>query len=183
MAQQGRRRIDRVAAPDFLDDLEHKPTSEVRAMRDECREEEERLSYARRLLQGRIDIARAEQARRRGDSTVGLIDALPSILADQTSTRRGQTQARPAPLYVPQTQHSRRAEDDEADLARMPDLDDDALTELLARMTSDERALSDLRRRVLDHLDRLQEEIVARLRDGRIDPDDLAPGGDSAQHG
>lgn len=184
MAQRGRRRIDRVAASDFLDGVEERPTDEVRAMRDDCREEEERLSYARRLLQGRIDITRAELERRRsGDSAGGgLIDTLPSILADRTSSRRGQSQARPSPLYVPADEHSRRADDDQADLAQLPDLDDDALAELLARLTSDERALSDLRRRVLDHLDRLQDEIVTRLRDGRIDAADLAPGGDGAPH-
>lgn len=180
MAQRGRRRIDRVVAPDFLDDLDERPTDVVRAMRDDCREEEERLSYARRLLQGRIDVARAEQARRAGGSAGGLIEALPSILADQTSTRRGRSQARPSPLYVPAVGHSRRADDAETDLAQVPDLDDAALEELLQRMISDERALSDLRRRVHDHLDRLQDEIVARLRDGRIDAADLVPGGDNA---
>lgn len=182
MQQRGRRRIDRVAASDFLDGLEDKPADEVRAMRDDARQEEERLSYARRLLQARIDIARAERARRRGEFTGDLIDALPSILADETSTRRGQAQARPAPVYMPADEHSRRADDAvQADLAQVPDLDDDSLAELLERMTSDERALSDLRRRVLDHLDRLQDEIVARLRDGRMNADDLVPGGDTAQ--
>lgn len=184
MAQQGRRRIDRVAAPDFLDGLDGRSTGEVRAMRDECREEEARLSYARRLLHGRLDVARAEQARRRGESPGGLIEALPSILADRTSSRRGQAQARQAPVYTPGADHDRRAEDAEGlGLGQLPDLDDDELAALLERLDRDEQALSELRRRVLDHLDQLQDEIVARLRDGRIDPGDLVPDGSDRSPG
>lgn len=184
MAQQGRRRIDRVAAPDFLDDLEARSTGEIRSMRDDCSEEEARLSYARRVLHGRIDIARAERARRRGETPGGLLDALPSILSDRTSSRRGQAHARSAPIYIPDADHDRRAEDAEGPgLGQLPDLDDDELDALLERLTADERALSELRRRILDHLDRLQDEIVARLRDGRIDPGDLVPDGSDSPRG
>jgi len=174
MAEQGRRRIDRVAAPDFLDGLDERSSEEILGMRDDCREEEARLSYTRRLLQARIDIARAEQARRRGDASGGLIESLPAILADDVSTRRSQPQARLAPVYVPGSGHDRRAEDRaDAGLGQLPDLDDDELDELLRRTVGDERAVSDLRRRVLDHLDRLQDEIVARLKDGRMSTGDL----------
>lgn len=167
MAHQGRRRIDRVTAPDFLDGLEQRSLQELRTMREECRQEEPRLSYSRRLLQARIDIARAEAARRRGELSGGLLDALPSILADDDSRRRSQSQARVAEVYTPRDEQGRRDEDALADdslLSRLPDMDDDDLAALEARTTSDERALSDLRRRVLDHIDRLEAEITDRLR-------------------
>lgn len=176
MAEQRRRRIDRVAAPDYTDDLDARSSEELLAMRDECREEEMRLSYTRRLLQGRIDVARAEQARRRGESDAGLVESLPSILADRTSTRRGQPDARLSPVYVPDPEHDRRAEDaGDLGLAQLPDLSDEELEQLLERTTGDERAISDLRRRVLDNLDRLQDQIVARLKDGRLATADLGP--------
>jgi hypothetical protein len=70
-----RRRIDRVTAPDFLDELEGRQPNEVRAMRDDCQAEEARLSYERRLLQGKLDIARAEAARRGTGEELGLIEA------------------------------------------------------------------------------------------------------------
>lgn len=187
MAQQGRRRIDRVAAPDFLDDLEDRSTAEIRTMRDECRQEEERLSFERRLLQGRVDIVRAERARRQSGDGGGLVDALPSILADDTSTRSGGPQARVAPLYAPDPDptYSRRAADrGDSSLGDLPELGDRELVELYERLASDERAVSDLRRRVIDHLDRLQAEVAARLTDGTLAADDIlrasgwAPGTD-----
>lgn len=187
MAQQGRRRIDRVAASDFLDGLDDRSTAEIRTMRDECRQEEERLSFERRLLQGRVDIVRAERARRQSGDGGGLVDALPSILADDTSSRSGGPQARVAPLYTPDPDpsYSRRSADrSESTLGNLPDLGDDELAELHERLASDERAVSDLRRRVIDHLDRLQAEVASRLTDGSLVADDIlrasgwAPGTD-----
>ena len=60
----GRRRIDRVLAEDFLADLDSADLETLRAMRAEAEQEEVDLSYVRRLIQGRIDIADAERHRR-----------------------------------------------------------------------------------------------------------------------
>ncbi len=174
MTQQGRRRIDRIAAADFLDGIEERPTDEIRTMRDECRLEEERLSYERRLLQGRIDIVRAEQARREGGDEGGLVDALPGILADDARSRSSQPLARLSPVYMPDPRQGRRSEDiGEISLGQLPDLDDAALDELVGRLVADERAISDLRRRVLDHLDRLQTEVATRVQGGSLGVDDI----------
>lgn len=174
MTQQGRRRIDRVAAPDFLEGIEERSAQEIHAMRDECRQEEERLSFERRLLQARIDIVRAEQARRRGESTESLIESLPGILADDATSRRPETQARFSPVYSPDATHTRRAGDRAGpNLGELPDIEDRDLDQMLHRLVGDERAISDLRRRVLDHLDRLQAEVAARLQDGSLGADDI----------
>lgn len=176
MAKQGRRRIDRVSAPDFLDGVEQRSPQELRSMRADCQEEEARLSYTRRLLQGRIDITRAEHGRRRGTMSGGLVDALPSILADESTGRRDQLHARRSPVYAPTEERGRRADDalaDESGLGRLPDLDDDELDALLERLVAEERTVSTLRRQVLDHIDRLQDELVARLRSGALDMDQL----------
>lgn len=173
MNQQGRRRIDRIAAPDFLDGIEERSAEEVRRMREECREEEELLSYKRRMLQGRIDILRAEVERRRSGGDGALLDSLPSILADSPS-RSAQPHARRSPVYAPGDTPGRRADDSvEGTLAQLLDLDDDRLQAELDRLVSDERAISDLRRRVLDRLDRLQVEVASRLQDGSLDADSI----------
>ena len=62
---QGNRRIDRVLAEDFLDGLRDLPLAEVRQLRTEAEQEEVDLSYLRRMIQGRLDILRAERERRR----------------------------------------------------------------------------------------------------------------------
>src|SRR5919198_473676 len=60
----GKRRIDRVLDPRFVADVEGLALDELRSRRSEAEEEERSISYLRRLLQGRIDILRAELARR-----------------------------------------------------------------------------------------------------------------------
>ena len=99
----GRRRIDRVLAPLFLERLPDLTLDEVRCRRVDADQEEVDLSYARRLLQGRIDILRAEQVARRGGGVslgqprtdVEIAGALALILADEPRRDRGLDHALP----------------------------------------------------------------------------------------
>ena len=168
-AEHSRRRIDRMTAPGFLAGVGDRPLDEVRAMRDECREEEARLSFARRVLQGRLDIVRASVERRvdgagRGYTQGDLLQELPEILADV---------ARPSAIgdahidlaYDPEHADERREEETllvDSSLGRLPDLDDAELLALLERLSDEERRVSDVRRRVLDALDLLQADLVRR---------------------
>lgn len=171
--ERRRRRIDRLTAEDYLDGLSARSITEIRAMRDDCREEETHLSYTRRLLQGRLDIARAERARRQGGSEGSLIDELPRILADAPSNRPRHGGA--VPLYAP-GQSGRRREDavlDDSSLGMVLDLDDEELDAYLERITAEERQVSERRRILLRHLDELQAELVRRLQAGDVDVDDI----------
>ncbi|HVV90822.1 MAG TPA: hypothetical protein VHB53_10035, partial [Solirubrobacterales bacterium] len=80
MLSGGNRRIDRVLSDGYLDGLTELPLAEVRELRNEAEQEEADLSYVRRLLQGRVDIIRAELARRRGEfgESESIIDQLPN---------------------------------------------------------------------------------------------------------
>jgi len=49
---------------DVLIDLENKSNEELRSVLDELYEEEQKISYRRRVLHGKIDILRAELVRR-----------------------------------------------------------------------------------------------------------------------
>src|SRR4051794_41966013 len=60
----GRRPTDRAPAPGFADAVRELDFAELRARRHLAEQEEVDLSYARRLLQGRLDLLRAEQAQR-----------------------------------------------------------------------------------------------------------------------
>ena len=175
METERRRRIDRVTAEDYLDGLDAASVPEIRVMRDDCREEEARLSYARRVIHGQLDIVRAEQARRSGDGTEGLVGTLSEILADDPAPRS--REARSAPLYAPdEGGYGQRAHDtlvDDASLGRVPELDDTELTALLERLSEKEAHISSLRRAVLSHLDALQDELIARYRDGSVNVDEV----------
>lgn len=173
------RRIDRVTGADYLVDVGSKTVSELRAMRDECGQEEARLSYQRRLLHGQLDITKAELARRDSGETASVLATLGRTLADKSSgaTRRS---AANAPVYTPETaDHSRRDDEvlDQMLLGRLPDLDDDELIAVVTRVAEEEKAVSALRRKLLDHLDTLQQLMVARYRDGAASVDDIIPRG------
>ena len=173
--EQRRRRIDRVTSDDYLQDLASVDVAGVRTMRDDCREEEARLSYARRVVHGQLDIVRAEQARRSGGGEEGLVGTLSDILADDPAP--GSREARTAPLYAPDDGgYGQRSHDtlvDDASLGQVPDLDDEELAALLARLQEKEAHISGLRRTVLEHLDALQDELVGRYRDGTVSVDDV----------
>ena len=175
-ASAGKRRIDRVTDPTLLERLPELSTPDLRALRDEAREEESRLSYHRRLLQGRCDIVQAEVERRGGGEGDDLHARLAAILGDRT-TVRGTPRA--VSLSVPPDHPERREEDalvGDAALAGLPDLDEEGLRALAERLTEGERAISAQRASVLRHLDALQDELVARYRDGRADISDMLSG-------
>jgi hypothetical protein len=177
MPEQGRarRRIDRVADEALLHRVTELDIGDLRVLRDDCRAEEASLSYARRVLQARLDIARAEMARRAGDSETAesLVAALPSILADVPSPHP--RDARHVAVHTPDEPGRRQADAllQDASLGRMPDLDDAAVADLVARFESEERAISELRSRVLRNLDGLQAELVRRYRSGEVAVDDV----------
>jgi hypothetical protein len=165
-----RRRIDRITDPSFLDGIADRDVADLRARRDECREEEARLSYNRRLLQGRLDIIRAEQRRRASGEEGDLLDLLPSILADD-SRPRSQRAAKTAPVWAPTGEPGRRTDETllaDASLGQVPDLDDAELSALAERVAAEERGVSELRAAVLRNLDALQSELVRRYRDGGV---------------
>ena len=179
MEQERRRRIDRVTSEDYLDGLDAVDLAGIRAMRDDCREEEPRLSYARRVVHGQLDIVRAEQARRSGGDTDDLVGALTRILSDDPAPRS--REARSSPVYAPEEGgYGQRSHDtlvDDAALGRVPDLDDEELAALLTRLQEKEAHISSLRRTVLSHLDALQEELIRRYRDGSVDVDEVVASG------
>jgi len=55
---------EHLASDDALLDLESKSNESLRALLDELYSEEQRVSYRRRVLHGKIDILRAELVRR-----------------------------------------------------------------------------------------------------------------------
>lgn len=175
MEQERRRRIDRVTSEDYLEGLDAVDVEGVRAMRDDCREEETRLSYARRVVHGQLDIVRAEQARRSGGDDADLVTALTKILADDPAPRS--REARSAPMYAPEDGgYGQRSHDtlvDDAALGQVPDLDDTELDALLTRLQEKEAHISSLRRAVLSHLDALSEELIRRYRDNGVNVEDV----------
>ncbi|MEN3585393.1 aerial mycelium formation protein [Streptomyces sp. ZYX-F-203] len=164
---------------------------ELRGLRREARREEADLSYLRRLLQGRIDILRAELDRRgRGpgpdpappgaravepDRTeTAVVDRLAEILTDGPARYR--SSARHVTLGTPRGEECRRMADevfDEVGLSDLTALTGPELTSAMARLVRFEQQVSQRRRRVQGAADEWSAEIARRYRDGEARVEDL----------
>jgi hypothetical protein len=175
-SSQGTRRIDRVLAEDYLAGLRQAPLPDVRSLRDEAEQEEVDLSYIRRLIQGRMDIVRAELNRREGTGPTGtLVEGLAQTLADEP---RGPARGLGRHVTIEPSRvdsHRRYVEALVADV----DLTDtavrtsDELHHAMRVLSDEEQVLSAKRRQVQTVMDACSAEITRRYRDGEADVSSL----------
>jgi hypothetical protein len=172
---EGGRRIDRVLATDYLARLREVDLADVRALRGEAEQEEVDLSYIRRIVQGRVDVIRAELNRRDGSGSGNLVQDLATILADQPRPpARGlgrHTTVEPSRA----DSHRRYVESLVADVG-LSDLDNrssDELAHAMRTLSEEERTISARRREVQGVMDTCSAEITRRYRDGEADVDAL----------
>lgn len=172
----GRRRIDRVLAPDYVADLEQLDLTEVRARRDDAAQEETDLSYLRRLLHGRIDIVKAEQKRRAEGGSSSVVERLAEILADNAVGRAPAGAGRHQPLEPSRAEAHRRHVEalvSDADLSDVTSLPDERLDLALRTYVAEEASVSQRRREVQRVVDLLNDQIARRYRAGSASVDRL----------
>ncbi|MEU3794866.1 RsiG family protein [Streptomyces fructofermentans] len=160
---------------------------ELRALRRDAQRDEADLSYVRRLLQGRIDILRAELGRRTGPVQNGAgpraphaVDAasvvarLSEILTDAPARHR--SSARHVTVGTPHREEYRRlaadmlAEVELSDLRARTDLE---LNAAMGRLVRYERQVSRRRQQLQRTADDCSAEIARRYREGEAQVDDL----------
>ncbi|MGW4438569.1 RsiG family protein [Streptomyces sp. NPDC004596] len=166
------------AEPDDQD-LTRLTLPELRTVRRDAQRDEADLSYVRRLLQGRIDILRAELARR-GRASVpapadaSVVERLPEILTDAPARQR--SSARHVTLGTPLNEEYRLLAAEmlgEVELSDLGARTDRELTAALGRLIGYEQEVS-LRRQHLQHvMDDCSGEIARRYRVGEAQVDDL----------
>ena len=174
----GNRRIDRVLAEDYLAGLSSLPMDEVRSLRKEAEQEETDLSYLRRLLQGRLDILRAELARRSGSGEADLVEALPKILADEGTSSSPHGLGRHVTAEPSRADSHRRHVEAlvaDVDLSNPAAHDELSLRRALDTLEREEQEVSDKRRAVQSVMDACTAEITRRYREGDADVSDLLP--------
>ncbi|MFL5797117.1 MAG: aerial mycelium formation protein [Actinomycetota bacterium] len=170
-------RIDRITAPEFVRGLSDLSLQDLRARRDDCLAEREYLSLFRRLIQGRIDILRAElDRRRRGDEPSTLVEHVAEAMSNATpqGTVRGEA-VRLTIAPGDTTTANERVEQLVADVSISDprSLSEDQLGTALGRLETEERSVSADRRRVLDVHDALQDELKRRFKENPAEA--LAP--------
>ncbi|HTE73091.1 MAG TPA: aerial mycelium formation protein [Actinomycetes bacterium] len=169
----GRRRIDRVLGEGFASGLGDLGIDELRSRRREAEQEEADLSYVRRMLQGRMDILRAELARRSGGGEE-IVDHLAQVLGDSARSDHGLGRfLRVEPSRV--DEHRRLVEQVIADIgvSDVQGRSDEELRAAVERLEGFEHAVSEDRRRVQQVMDSLTTEVADRYKSGAASVDDL----------
>ena len=168
---QGTRRIDRVLAEGYLLDLPVLALAEVRELRAEVEQEEVDLSYIRRMVQGRLDIVRAELNRLEGTTTGSLVDGLARILADEPrAAARGLV--RHTTVEPSRTDSHRRYVEAlvaDVDLTDTTARSVEELTHAMRTLSDEEQLISAKRRLVHTVMDACSADITRRYRDGEAD--------------
>ncbi|MGC5040190.1 aerial mycelium formation protein [Streptomyces sp. DT190] len=155
---------------------------ELRELRREAQRDEADLSYLRRLLQGRIDILRAELARRAPvevtsvavPAEASVVERLGEILRDAPARHR--SSARHVTLGTPQGEEFRRLAAEMLDEVGLSDLNartDPELNTGIGRLVRHEQQVSRRRQRLQRTADRCSAEIARRYREGEAQVDDL----------
>ncbi|MFB7996837.1 ABC transporter substrate-binding protein [Streptomyces sp. NPDC056002] len=167
----------RVGSPELpqapAHDLSALRLPELRTLRREAQQDEADLSYVRRLLQGRIDILRAEVARRR-DPEAPVVDRLSEILTDKATRHR--SSARHVTLGTPRSEEYRDLAAEMLAEVELSDLDartDDELHTAMGRLVRYEQQVSRRRHLLQSTADDCSAEIARRYREGEAQVDDL----------
>lgn len=148
---------------------------QLRALRREAQRDEADLSYVRRLLQGRIDILRAELARRGGlAAPAGVVERLPEILTDAPARQR--SSARHVTVGTPHGEEYRRLAAEMLSEVELSDLEartDEELGAGMGRLVRYEQQVSRRRQQLQRTADDCSAEIARRYREGEAQVDDL----------
>ncbi|MFD3551052.1 AmfC protein [Streptomyces goshikiensis] len=162
---------------------------ELRALRRDAQRDEADLSYIRRLLQGRIDILRAELARRRdrlpavpgqdpgavpATDPDSVVERLSEILADAPSRRS--VSARHVTLGTPHSEEFRLLASEmlaEVELSDLAARTDTELHDAMGRLVRYEQQVSRRRQQLQRTADDSSAEITRRYREGEAQVDDL----------
>jgi hypothetical protein len=189
-----RGRADRLLEADFLDRLTDLDSGSLLTARDDAVEEEDQISYVRRLLQGRLDLLNFEKERRA--SGQGTQPELGTAEGDRALARRlGKVLTAPptgvlrlvradasaGAATVSVAEHRRAAEAAAGDV-RLSDpkaLDDAALDAALERIAVFESGVSVNRRRLQIVADALLAEVARRVEAGALPAEEIPAG----QHG
>lgn len=164
---------ERVLSSDQFSDLSHQSLTDLRAIRAECESAESAVSFARRILHGRIDIVEHERSRRQvgvSETLTELLDHLPAILTGSRMVG-GARSTRYTPITPPDCMQDQLLDRVDnvagpltlADIADLPDAEVERISNDLGEL---ERELSGVRRQLHRRIDLLQEEITVRYKRG-----------------
>ena len=173
MSEASRRTVDRIFDPSYVENLTTVPVEELRRKKAECEALEAEVSYARRLIQGKLDILRHGVERVAGGDKLEvteMVEDLPGILSEGV----GGSASRLPRIIAPANADTQRREVERlastADLTRLEELSAAELEEIVEGLTEAEKETSHRRRRIQAVMDSITGELIRRYREGKEDP-------------
>ncbi len=171
MANQQRRRIDKVLDPSYVQALDHESPGDIRSKLRDAREEEDAVSYVRRNLHGKFAVLADElDARKGGRGTSHSVEALAAVLGSNGSKTRGARLG--VGLRAAAVAGRRDAERvlSEADLSQLSNFSEEQIESLLNKVDEAEKELSEVRGRLHGVIDALEDELARRYKEGLEPP-------------
>jgi hypothetical protein len=164
-----RRRVDIVLDPSFVEALDDATPQELRARLRDAKTEEDSISYVRRNLHGHLDLLRAElDVRLGGRGTTRSVATLTAVLGADSPGGNGRGGRASLGLRAAAVAGHRGVERVllEDHLARLPEMSDEEIADVVDRVSEAERRLSDDRLRLHAVIDALEAELGARYKHG-----------------
>lgn len=146
---------------------------ELRALRAKLQNDDDAVSYVRRLTQARLDLVEAEKRRRQDGDHENLSEELPAILSSHLT---GGTPRPPRPAADYSSHPLAEQFEELSDRAGDQDLEglsDEELDQYAHVLHEFEQARSHERRELFAKIDELSAELVRRYRDGEANVDGL----------
>lgn len=152
------------------------PLAELRKLRGELQQQDDVVSYARRVAQARLDLVKSAMAERKAEE-----DESDDVAGVQSHQLTGGP-ARPPRSSEDLSDDALSRELDaicaEHRYGRITELDENELAALAEAIGEFEQRVSQDRRDRFERLDALSAELVRRYRDGEADVDSLLTEGD-----
>lgn len=170
--------LQRVLEPGYLAAMTDAPTNDLRAMRVECTDLENGVSYVRRVAQARLDVIVAETERRAdggGGDLSDLVARLPELLSDGVrapGSGRVDQELDPPESVVGPLNDVLDGVVGPSIMTEVADLGDDELSAAVIALRNFEEQLSTSRRSLHSTIDSLNDELARRIAAGEA-PTDL----------
>lgn len=145
---------------------------QLRAQRRQLQQQEDTVSFVRRLTQGRLDLVLDEQRRRErgGDEPVGTIT---ERLAEVFGQQQGGGSARPPRETIVPTDHPLMKQLDELceqfEFAQIDTLSDADLRQLRDALQLFEQSCSQQRHALFEQIDALTAQLVAQIKEQGVE--------------
>lgn len=165
----GRRAIDRVMAPEFVQGLADLPMGELRERRQVAMREEADLSYVRRMLQGRLEILEAELDLTPDETDEQLVARLTrAMMANTTATTSSGHHVVSEPVRLAERRRYVERLISDVGLSDVTTMSETEIRSAVAQLAEQEQIVSRLRHQVHEVIDVLTAELAQRYQSGSV---------------